>query len=163
MTIKIILHFSTEVQLSIHYQSHVTPGSTIRRSMLLLDISKTFQIQYFQSASVVLPLYCLLITCISFLALWWYTSSMAVVPFIMVMNCTKPEIHEGHVFLFLVSLWRHLHLNMNQQFVHFLLLQINPGILLSFNTAFVFYIILRRASLFKGKIQEDSSRDLKQG
>ena len=103
VTIKIILHFSTEVLLSIHYQSHVTPGSTIWKSMLLLDIStkaKTFPIQYFQSVSAVLPLYCLLITCISFLALWWYTSSMAVIPFIMVMNCTKPEIHEGHVFFF---------------------------------------------------------------
>lgn len=63
VTIKIILHFSTEVQLSIHYQSHVTPGSTIWKSMLLLDISteaKTFPIQYFQSTSAVLPLYCLL-------------------------------------------------------------------------------------------------------
>ena len=61
---------------------------------------KPFQSKYFQSASAVLPLYCLLITCIIFLALRWYTSSMAIVPFIMVMNCTKPEIHEGRFAFF---------------------------------------------------------------
>lgn len=83
VTNQIILHFSTEVQLSIHYQSQVTPGSTIWKSILLLDISteaKTFPIQYFQSASAVLPSYRLPITCISFLPLWWYTSSMESYP-----------------------------------------------------------------------------------